>query len=99
MPAKRRLLFQFRNLPFGLLHSVLAEVSEAFGGGFPDEGSRVRLADGDERHFARVAACARRARLDATEHALDARAQTRLLRPGFGTHCCDSVVNGVDYNK
>ena len=100
VPAKRGVLsLQFRDLPFGLLHAVLAEVSEARGGGFTDETRRVRLADGDECDFARVAVGARRARLDATVHALDARTQTRLLRPGFGTHYCDSVVNGVDYNK
>src|SRR5205085_1016805 len=100
VPAKRGVLsLQFRDLPFGLLHAVLAEVSEAGGGGFTDETRRVRLADGDECDFARVAVGARRARLDATVHALDARTQTRLLRPGFGTHYCDSVVNGVDYNK
>src|SRR5205807_2371704 len=68
-------------------------------GCLPDEGRRVSLAHGDERDLARVAPRAGGARLDATPHLLDARAQTRRLRPRLDTHYCKSVANGDEYNK
>src|SRR5438270_14010287 len=81
VPAHRgRFPLQLFDLPLRLLHAVLAEVREARGDGLSDEGRRVSLADGDERDLARVASRALGARLYATPHLLDARAQTRRLR-------------------
>src|SRR2546421_10975007 len=59
----------------------------------------MSLADGDERDLARVAPGARGTRLYATPHLLDARAQTRRLRPQLDAHYCNSVADGVEYNK
>src|SRR5436305_5809317 len=100
VPAHRgRFQLQLFDLPLRLLHAVLAEVREARGDRLSDERRGVWLADGDERYLARVAPGAPGARLYATPHLLDSRAQTRRLRPQLDSHCCNSVSDGVEYNK
>src|ERR1043165_9211110 len=100
VPARaRRFVPQLADLLVRLLHTVLAEVSEAGGDGFKDERSRVRLTDGDERDLLRVAARTRGAQLYAASHLLCARAQTRRPRTQLDAHCCNSVADGDEYNK
>src|SRR5947209_15834045 len=100
MPTQRRAFaLKLLDLSFRLLHAVLAELDESGGCGLSDEIRRLRLADGDERYLARVAARARGARLDAASHLINARAQTRGLWLRFNLHYCDSVADCDNYNK
>src|ERR1700759_5274945 len=90
---------EFFDLRLCFLHAVLAELAETGCRGLSDETQRGHLAYGDESYLARVAVGARGARLYATSHCAGTRAQTRRILHRFRLHCCDSVADGIEYNK